>query len=166
MTTLDHQHRTLAQYCASVSLAPSTAWIPLDGLAAQWGHFGAEATTARALQATSRVFAALAQETSARQTFLIAWRTSQDVDVTDLGHVLDELVQARQSWTDALLSLEFVVMEARGTQISPETVRLLMIEAMEQRMRLSMLLQEVEREHLLVYRGVPASHEREEGMRR
>jgi len=136
--------------------------MPLDGLAHQWGHFGAEATTARALQATSRVFAALAQEASARKTYLTAWHTSQDVDVTDLGHVLDELVQARQSWTDALLSLEFVIMEVRGTQISPEAIRLLMIEAMEQRMRLSMLLQEVEREHLLVYRGVPASHEREE----
>src|SRR5712691_3354721 len=85
-------------------------------------------------------------------------------DVTDLGHVLDELAQARQSWTDAMLSLEF--MEVRGTQTSPEAARLLMTEAMEQRMRLSMLLHEVEREHLLAYRGVPASHEREEEMRR
>src|SRR5713226_7981562 len=105
MTTLDHQYRTLAQYCASLSPTLSTAWMPLDGLANQWGQFGAEATTARALQATSRVFAALAQETSARETYLIAWRTSQDVDITDLGHTLDELSQARQHWTDALISL-------------------------------------------------------------
>ena len=139
--------------------------MPLDGLAGQWGQFGTEAATAHAFQATSRVFAALAQETDAREIYLIAWRRSQAVDLTDLGHTLDTLLQAWQHWTDAMLSLEFVALEAGGNKTAQEAMRLLITQVMEQRVRLSMLLQEIAREHLLAYRGLPAAPQREEARR-
>ena len=77
--------------------------MPLDGLIQQWGAFGAEqASTAPALHAVGMVFCALARETTARAYYTAAWHESQEGDLTDLEHTLEELLHARQYWTDAM----------------------------------------------------------------
>src|SRR5712691_1193168 len=92
-----------------IDMGLSTAWIPLDGLAQQWGQFGTEAITNSAFQVTSMVFAALARETLARQRHLETWRASRKGQAIDLEHTLDELIQARQHWTEAIACLEILV---------------------------------------------------------
>lgn len=160
MTTLN-QHETHAHLSPSSSPLLSTAWMPLDGLTDQWGQFGTEATTTHALQATSAVFAALARETEALEHHLAAWSASRDRDVTDLERALDQLSQARQHWTEAILSLELLIQDARGTQTAQDAMHYLLMEAMQQRVRLCLLLHKVEREHLLAYQGLLAASHRE-----
>ncbi|MBV9688208.1 MAG: hypothetical protein JO202_00700 [Ktedonobacteraceae bacterium] len=69
----------------------STAWMPLDGLAQQWGQFGSEATSVPALSVTGNVFAALAKETEAR-----SWHALATEEPDNLRHALDTLVLARE----------------------------------------------------------------------
>ena len=166
MTTLDHSGVDSHQYPSPSSPTLSTAWMPLDGLIQQWADFGAEATSAPALQATSAVFAALARETEALEHHTAAWYNSLAVDITNLQHALDELSQARGHWTEAMLSLELLVLDALGTKAAKDATHLLIAEAMGQRVRLSLLLHEVEREHLLAYRGLPAAAAPQEEGRR
>jgi hypothetical protein len=140
--------------------------MPLDSIAHQWGQFGAEVITASAFQVTSTVFAALARETIARQRHLEAWRASRKGQAIDLEHTLDELIQARQHWTEAIACLAILARDVQSPETSPETMRLLVTEAMEQRLRLSMLLQEIAREQLLAYRSLSPALQRQEVVKR
>ena len=100
---------TFSPYASTVAL--STAWMPLDGLIQEWGAFGEDASTAPALHAVGMVFCALARETTARTYYTTAWHTAEDGDLTDLEHTLEELLSARQYWTDAMLSLELLLLD-------------------------------------------------------
>lgn len=134
-----------------MSITPSTAWMPLDSLAEQWGQFGAGAITVSDLHATSMIFAALARETEARTHHLGAWYASAAVGVIDLEHTLDQLGQARAHWIEAITFLELSLTDG-DSETAQDARRLLVSDAMEQRLRICMLLQEVAQEQLSVYR--------------
>jgi hypothetical protein len=142
--------------------ALSTAWMPLEGLAEQWGQFGAEATSAPALHATGMVFSALARETEAQERHMEAWHTSREPGVTDLEHTLEELTQARQHWTDALRFLEMFILDEQCADAFRDAMHSLVTEAMGQRLRVSTLIREVEQEQLLACHSVAHPSEREE----
>ena len=129
----------------------ATYWIPLDGLVQQWGRFGAEATGVPALHATGAVFSALARETEARGYHMAALRASHVVDLTDLETALDELNQARERWADAITALELLVSDKHADEAIRKEAHVLVAQAMEQRLRVSSLIQEVEREQFTVY---------------
>src|SRR5712691_6193588 len=132
----------------------STAWIPLDGLIQQWGAFGADqAITAPALHAVGMVFCALARETTARSYYTAAWLESQDGDLTDLEHTLEELLSARQYWTDAMLSLELLLLDPHEEQAVGESLHPLLVEVMEQRGRVARLIHQTQQEQLTAYRS-------------
>ena len=134
-----------------MSITPSTAWMPLDSLAEQWGQFGAGALTVSDLHATSMIFAALARETEARTYHRGAWYASPAVGVIDLEQTLDQLGQARAHWTEAITFLELSLTDG-DSEAAQDARRLLVSDAMEQRLRMCMLLQEVIQEQLSVYR--------------
>jgi hypothetical protein len=131
----------------------SAAWMPLDGLIQQWGAFGAEqAITAPALHAVGMAFCALARETTVRTYYTTAWHTSQDGDLTDLEHALVELLLSRQYWTDAMLSLELLLLNPREETAFEDGLRLLLVEVMEQRGRVALLIYQTQQEQLAAYR--------------
>jgi hypothetical protein len=129
----------------------ATYWIPLDNLVQQWGRFGAEAVGVPALHATGAVFSALARETEARKYHVIALHTSHNVDLTDLETALDELNQARERWTDAITALELLVSDEHIDEAIQNEARILVTQVMEQRLRISSLIQEVEWEQFTAY---------------
>jgi len=140
----------------------STSWMPLDGLIQQWGAFGAElAVSAPALHAVGMAFCALARETTARTYYTAAWLESQDGDLTDLEHALEELLQARQYWTDAMLSLELLLLESNEESSSQESLRTLVVEVMEQRMQQALLIHQTQQEQLHGY--CDTRHNQQEG---
>jgi hypothetical protein len=142
---------TISAYPSTTVL--STAWMPLDGLIQQWGAFGADqASTAPALHAVGMVFCALACETTARTSYTAAWHTSQDGDLTDLEHALEELLSARQYWTDAMLSLELLLLDPHEELAFGESVRPLLVEVLEQRGRVALLVHQTQQEQLAAYR--------------
>jgi hypothetical protein len=142
---------TISAYPSTTVL--SSAWMPLDGLIQQWGAFGSElAITAPAQHAVGMAFCALARETTARTYYAAAWHTSQDGDLTELEHALEELLQARQYWTDAMLSLELLLLEAREEPAFLESLRHLVVEVMEQRARIALLIHQTQQEQLADYR--------------
>ncbi len=133
--------------------ALSSAWMPLDGLIQEWGAFGAEqASAAPAQHAVGMAFCALARETTARSYYTAAWHASQDGDLTELEHALEELLQARQYWTDAMLSLELLLLDGNEEQTSQESLRCLLVEVMEQRARVALLIYQTQQEQLASYR--------------
>jgi hypothetical protein len=132
----------------------STAWMPLEGLIQEWGAFGAEQTiSAPALHAVGMAFRALARETTARTYYTIAWHTYQDGDLTELEHALEELLHARQYWTDAMLSLELLLLDPHEEQTSQDSLRSLLVEVMEQRTRVALLIHQTQQEQLAAYSG-------------
>lgn len=138
----------------------ATAWMPLEGLIEQWGIFGAEATTSSALQATSLSFAALARETEALDHRTNAHLSVQEVDGTNFEHCLHELVQAQTQWTNAIHTLELLLIDEQNTDTFRDALSLLVAETMEQRLRVSTLIQEVEQEQLGIYRRtLPSQHQ-------
>jgi hypothetical protein len=139
----------------------STAWMPLDGLIQQWGAFGAEhASTAPALRAVGMVFCALARETTALTYYTAAWHASEDGDLTDLEHTLEELQSARQYWTDAMLSLELLLLDPREELAFGESLRPLLVEVMEQHGRVALLIHQTQQEQLAAYRGTERDQQR------
>ena len=143
---------TISAYQSTTEL--STAWIPLDGLIQQWGAFGADqAITAPALHAVGMVFCALARETTALTYYTAAWHTSEDGDLTELEHTLEELLSARQYWTDAMLSLELLLLDPHEEQAFGESLRPLLVEVMEQRGRVALLIHQTQQEQLTAYRS-------------
>jgi hypothetical protein len=141
----------------------STAWMPLDGLIQEWGAFGADqASTAPALHTVGMVFCALARETTARTYYTAAWHTSQDGDLTDLEHNLEELLSARQYWTDAMLSLELLLLDSNEEQAFGESLHSLLVEVLEQRVRVALLIHQTQQEQLAAYRGVERNQQRGE----
>jgi hypothetical protein len=150
---------TLSAYPSTSVL--STAWMPLDGLIQQWGAFGAEqAITAPALHAAGMAFCALARETTARSYYTSAWHSSEDGDLTELEHALEELLHARQYWTDAMLSLELLLLDVREEPAFGESLRTLLVEVMEQRARVAMLIHQTQQEQLAVYRSAEYDQQR------
>ncbi|MBV9691445.1 MAG: hypothetical protein JO202_17225 [Ktedonobacteraceae bacterium] len=123
----------------------STAWMPLDGLAQHWGQFGSEATNVTALSVTSNVFAALAKETAAR-----SWHALATEEPDNLRHALAALVLARQQWSEALFSVT-VLLRYEGGADAP--LHALALDVLEQQVRLSTLISEVEREQLAAARA-------------
>jgi hypothetical protein len=141
----------------------STAWMPLDGLIQQWGEFGAElALSAPALHAVGMAFCALARETTASSYYTAAWLASQDGDLTELEHTLEELLQARQYWTDAMLSLELLLLDPREEPTFGESLRPLLVEVMEQRARVALLVHQTQQEQLTAYRRAERDQQRGE----
>ncbi len=128
-----------------------TAWMPLDGIAEQWGRFGAERTSVPALHATGAVFSALARETEAREYRMTASRSSHDIDLTDLESALEELGRAREYWTDAITVLGLLVGDRHADESVRGETRALVAQVMEQRLRISSLILEVEREQFKAY---------------
>jgi hypothetical protein len=149
---------TFSPYASTVAL--STAWMPLDGLIQQWGTFGEDVITAPALQTVGMVFCALSRETTARAYYTAAWRTEEDGDLTNLGHALEELLHARQYWTDAMLSLELLLLDPREELAFGESVHPLLVELMEQRARVALLIHQTQQEQLTAYRGVGLDQQR------
>jgi hypothetical protein len=132
----------------------STAWMPLDGLIQEWGAFGAEqASTAPTLHAVGMAFCALARETTARTSYTAAWQTAEEGDLTELEHALEELLSARQYWTDVMLSLELLLLDSNEEQTSQDSLRPLLVEVMEQRTRVALLIHQTQQEQLAAYRG-------------
>jgi hypothetical protein len=143
---------TISAYQSTTVL--STAWKPLDGLIQQWGAFGADQSiTAPALHAVGMVFCALARETTALTYYTAAWHTSEDGDLTELEHTLEELLSARQYWTDAMLSLELLLLDPHEEQEFGESLRPLLVEVMEQRGRVALLIYQTQQEQLTAYRS-------------
>ena len=129
-----------------------SAWMPLDGLIEQWGCFGSEATTLPALYATSQAFAALAQEMEALEQRVEIHRSRQGMDATNLESCLDALMQAWQHWTETIHSLERLVLGEQKTNADRHAMVSFLTEAMEQRLRVSRLIQEVAQEQLTIAR--------------
>jgi hypothetical protein len=150
----------------TISTHPSTsvlssAWMPLDGLIQQWGTFGSEqASTAPVLHAVGMAFCALARETTARSYYTAAWHASQDSDLTNLEHTLEELLSARQYWTDAMLSLQLLLLDPHKEQTSQGSLRTLLVEVMEQRGRVALLVHQTQQEQLAAYRGAGQQRQR------
>jgi hypothetical protein len=141
---------TFSPYASTVAL--STAWMPLDGLIQQWGTFGEDVITAPALHTVGMAFCALAREITARTYYTAAWHESQDGDLTDLEPALEELSSARQYWTDAMLSLELLLLDPREEQEFGESLRHLLVEVLEQRARVALLVHQTQQEQLTAYR--------------
>ena len=76
---------------------------------------------------------------------------SRGVDLTDLEAALDELNQARERWADAITALELLVSDKRADEAIRKEAHDLVVQAMQQRLRVSSLVQEVEREQFTVY---------------
>ncbi len=128
-----------------------TSWMPLDGIAEQWGRFGTEGTSVPALHATGAVFSALARETEAREYRMTALHSSHDVDLTDLESALEELDRAREHWTDAITVLGLLVGDRQAGESARGEARTLVAQVMEQRLRISSLILAVEKEQFKVY---------------
>src|SRR5712691_11273367 len=144
----------MTTFTADSSTTLSSAWMPLDGLIQEWGAFGAEnASTGPALHAVGMAFCALARETTARIYYTAAWHTSEDGDLTELEHTLEELLSARQYWTDAMLSLELLLLDPHEEQEFGESLRPLLVEVMEQRGRVALLIYQTQQEQLTAYRS-------------
>jgi hypothetical protein len=142
---------TLSAYLSNTVL--STAWMPLDGLIQEWGKFGAEHTsTAPALHAVGMAFCALSRETTARTYYTAAWHIEEDEDLTELEHTLEELLQARQYWTDAMISLELLLLDPHEELAFQDILRPLLAEVMEQRTRVALLIYQTQQEQLTAYR--------------
>jgi hypothetical protein len=125
---------TISAYPSTTVLG--TAWMPLDGLIQQWGAFGADqAITAPALHAVGMAFCALARETTAFTSYTAAWHTTEDGDLTELEHTLEELLSVRQYWTDAMISLELLLYDSNEEPTFQDSLRTLLVEVMEQRAR-------------------------------
>jgi hypothetical protein len=152
---------TISAYPSTTVL--STAWIPLDGLIQLWGAFGADqAITAPALHAVGMVFCALARETTARSYYTAAWHASEDGDLTELEHTLEELLYARQYWTDAMLSLELLLLDPHEEQEFGESQHPLLVEVLQQRVRVALLIHQTQQEQLTAYRGAERNQQRGE----
>ncbi len=130
---------------------PATAWIPLEGLTEQWGRFAAEAANLPALHATGAIFSALARETEAREYHTTAWHSTHSVDLTDLESALEELNKAREHWTDAMIALELLLNDKHVDEAVRDEARITVAQVMEQRLRVTSLIQEVEREQFAAY---------------
>lgn len=140
----------------------SSAWMPLDGLIHQWGAFGSEqASTAPALHAVSMAFCALARETTALTYYTAAWRTAEEGDLTDLEHAVEELLSARQYWTNTMLSLELLLLDPREELTCEGSLRTLLVEVMEQRSRVALLIHQTQQEQPAAYRC--AEHDQQGG---
>ncbi|MGZ3627653.1 MAG: hypothetical protein ACXVDN_08280 [Ktedonobacteraceae bacterium] len=111
------------------------------------------------MHAVGMAFCALARETTARSYFTAAWHTSEDADLTDLEHAVEELLSARQYWTDAMLSLELLLLDPLEEQTSDDSLRCLLVEVMVQRARVALLVHQTQQEQLTAYRdtGQPFS---------
>jgi hypothetical protein len=141
-------------YESSSPLHPSTSWIPLEGLAEQWAAFGRESVTAPDFQATSHVFCALAAETNAYHLYLEAQQSALGFyDLTSFEQALDELLQARQEWSEAMHALQLRLCEVALGETQRAAIRAQIIQVMQQRLRLSVLLVEVEEEALSLWRA-------------
>ena len=139
----------MTTFTADSSTTLSSAWMPLDGLIQEWGAFGAEhAITGPALHAVGMVFCALARETTARIYYTAAWHASEDGDLTEL----EELLSARQYWTDAMLSLELLLLDTHEEQAFGESQHPLLVEVLEQRVRVALLIHQTQQEQLAAYR--------------
>ena len=139
----------------------STAWMPLDGLIQEWSTFGAEhAITAPALHAVGMAFCALARETTARSYYTAAWHTSEEGVLTELEHALDELLHARQYWTDAMLSLELLLLDTDEKPTFQGSLRPLLVEVMEQRTRVALLIHQTQQEQLTAYHSAGYDQQR------
>lgn len=99
------------------------------------------------------VFCALARETTARTYYTTAWHIAEDGDLTELEHALEELLHARQYWTDAMLSLDLLVLDPHEEQTSQDRLRPLLVEVMEQRTRVALLIHQTQQEQLAAYHG-------------
>ena len=108
------------------------------------------------------VFCALARETTARSYYTAAWHTAEDGDLTDLEHALEELLHARQYWTDAIHSLELLLLDPREEPAFGESLRPLLVEVMEQRARVALLIHQTQQEQLTAYHSADMTG-REEG---
>jgi hypothetical protein len=152
---------TLSAYLSNTVL--STAWMPLDGLIQEWGAFGAEqAITAPTLHAVGMAFCALARETTARRYYTAAWHTAEDEDLTELEHALEELLHARQYWTDAMFSLELLLLDPHEEPAFQDSLHPLLVEVMEQRTRVALLIYQTQQEQLTAYRGAERNQQRGE----
>jgi hypothetical protein len=137
--------------------------MPLDGLIQEWGALGAEQVgTAPALHAVGMAFCALARETTARISYTAAWHTAEDGDLTELEHALEELLSARQYWTDAMLSLELLLLDPREEPAFGESLHPLLAEVLEQRVRVALLIHQTQQEQLAAYRGAERNQQRGE----
>ncbi len=85
-------------------------WMPLDELSRAFGEFGAEATSALALQAVGSAFAALAFEVSAHKHYTLAyhglWGHVPSTVVQGLEHALADLKEAITQWGTVALWFE------------------------------------------------------------
>ena len=126
----------------------STAWMPLEGLAEQWAHFGAHATDVSTLHATSAAFAALQHETEAYQHHKDACYGSgpQDAHPLSLEQALASLQEALARWTEVMLALEPLAF----TPAMDETEHRF-VEAMHHRQRVMALIGEVGHEQLMAF---------------
>ena len=150
---------TLSTHSSTTVL--STAWMPLDGLIQRWSALGAEqAITAPALHAVGMAFCALSRETTARAYYTSAWHVSEDGDLTELEHALEELLQARQYWTDAMLSLELLLLDTDEEPAFQDSLHTLLVEVMEQRARVALLIHQTQQEQLAAYRSAGLDQQR------
>jgi hypothetical protein len=142
------------QYDSPFPTYPSTGWIPLEGLTEQWAAFGGKSIAAPDFQATSHVFSALAAETNAYHLYLEARQPALGFyDLTSLEQALDELLQARQGWSEAMHALQLRLCEVALGETQQAALRAQIIQVMQQRLRLSVLLVEVEEEALSLWRA-------------
>jgi hypothetical protein len=83
---------------------------------------------------------------------MAAIHASRKADLTDLETALDELNQARERWTDAIAALELLVSDKHVDEAVLNEARDLVAQAMEQRLRVSSLVREVEQEQFKAFR--------------
>ena len=69
-----------------------------------------------------------------------------------MEHALEELLSARQYWTDAMFSLELLLLDTHEEQAFGESQHPLLVEVLEQRVRVALLIHQNQQEQLAAYR--------------
>ena len=138
---------------------PTTPWMPLDALLAQWAAFGGEATTAFATTATSQAFAALAEERAALHHYTTAYKERQRMTrvpswaelFKEREWAINALSQAAAHWHDVASALERHASECLQDEATQQEIRTLIGQALEQRLRVWTIAQHLLAEQVTSY---------------
>jgi hypothetical protein len=146
----------------SAPAALSTVWIPLEGRCEQWAEIGREACETGLLQITGFAFQALASEHQAYVSFEKAQCSpAPAAQMNGLDQAAEALLQARQSWSDAILALEFQIGKVQLATQHRKQASSLLAQVWHERVRITALLLEVEQAQLVYQRDSSTTGMRE-----
>jgi hypothetical protein len=146
-------------YGGHTPAALSTAWIPLESLCEQWADIGREASETGLLQITGLAFQALASEHRAHLSFEKArFYTAPAAQMNTLDQAAEALLQARQSWSDAILALELQIGKLHMAARHHEQATSLLAQVWQERVRVTTLLLEVEQTQVVCQQDYSTAH--------